>query len=267
MKLEIGAACGLALLLAACNQPSKVEDKAGRSGAAPAASAAPRAIPAPTIVKPAALRPGTPAELKAAFRLAFGRDEGAVRKVKSDSGEVEYAYTPAELYWAGDQAILVSSGKSADCHGCTGALAIHYLRRGPNGLVLTGSWPEIVPGTSWGLAPSWKLRADLTPHPALQTERGGTWQGYTCTWADLIELTPERPIVRLSGLETGYSDSGSDQAKGVGVDGEIKPGERGRTLTVEYAGETGHGPFKQAVPYALKGEAYAPTVKAQIPEC
>jgi hypothetical protein len=157
---------------------------------------------------------------------------------------------------------LVSGGWTDSCHGCAGALAIHYLQRTPQGFRLTGAWPEIAQGASFGEPPQWRLRAGLFPQTAIEARSGGTWQGCTVGVADLIELTPERPIVRARGVLLDYDNSGSGDEDNA-VHGELKARDIGRSFEADYTGARRLG-----VVYVRDGDAYQPDRNVpELPSC
>jgi hypothetical protein len=205
-----------------------------------------------------------PSELDRAFAAAFGQAPPAVRVVNRDgSGAATLRYRPLGLVELGDRTALVSGGWTDSCHGCYGALAVHYLQRTPSGFRLVGGWPEIVDGAAFGEPPEWSMRADLTPEPALQTRSGGTWQGCTVARADLVELTRDRPIVRVRNVLLDYDAENSGAEQDPAVHGELRAGDKGRTFSAEYTGE-----HRLSVLYVRNGDAYQPArAEPDLPSC
>ncbi len=216
---------------------------------------------APSTPAPAAAHSAD--DLNRAFAAAFGQAAPAVRIVNRDgSGETTVRYRPLGLVELNGRTALVSGGWTDSCHGCTGTLAIHYLQRTPQGFRVAGAWPEIVDGTSFGEPPQWKTRADLFPQTAIEASGGGTWQGCTVEYADLIELTADRPIVRVRHVLLDYDNSGAGQEDGA-VHGGIKGREPGRSLEADYTGATRLG-----VVYIRSGDAYQPEHnEPDLPSC
>lgn len=219
------AAIGIAgALLASCgdNPPAKPKEEGFTNTAVADPTAKYRAMPEKDL-------------LDLAFNAAF-KAKGHAQKTIGDS---QYTFTPQALRWVGNRAVLISGGQGDDCHACAGTLAVHYLEPGANGLNVVGEWPEAAAGTSFGQPPEWTLRTDLASNPVLQTEGGGTFQGYTCSSAQLVELKPDAPITIADGVQTHYSNEGAVlDGRGENIDGKIMPGARDQSFTVAYDGTT-----------------------------
>lgn len=171
--------------------------------------------------------------------LAFDAAFKAKGQAQMDVGDSHYSFKPEAVRWVGNRAVLISGGKGDDCHACAGALAVHYLEPGANGLNVVGSWPVAASGGSFGEPPSWTLRTDLASNPVLQTEGGGTFQGYTCTNAQLVELKPDAPVTIADNVQIHFSDGGAvTDGASEKVDGKILPGTRDQSFTVAYDGTT-----------------------------
>ena len=123
---------------------------------------------------------------------------------------------------------LITGGQGSEGHVHAGSLAVHYLTRTADGFERTGSWPGLLVSGTWGAPPDWSIRTDLTPSPTLVVEAGGTWQGYTCSWAHLVELTPTRPVIRVDQISTGYGSGGALGDAGESVEGASYRAERAR---------------------------------------
>jgi hypothetical protein len=177
-------------------------------------------------------------------------------------GEVELIYTPDRLIRLGDTLVLVSRAETTPCHACYGALAIHYLQVTPQGLKVTGAWPELLGGSSNGAPPEIALRDDLFDGPALVASGGWTGQGCTMESQDLVELTPDRPVVRAKALLALYHlDDGPGPV--TTVRGAIRPGVRGRSFQIAYSGDR-----SGVVRYALAGDRYQPVGgPPRLPSC
>lgn len=128
---------------------------------------------------------------------------------------------------------LVSSGFVEGAgHSDAGALAIHYLRRAGDGFHRVDVDPMFVAGGSSGQAPTFTVRHDLTPAPALVIESGMTGQGDTCVVTDIIELTPSHPVQRAMDIPTAHETADNEGE----WTGELFPGRRGRDFEVQYSG-------------------------------
>ncbi|KAK0359464.1 hypothetical protein LTR94_031197, partial [Friedmanniomyces endolithicus] len=185
-------------------------------------------------------------------------------KQTPQGGDEVWTYKEGELVpLSGDRFAFISEGQGGDGHVQAGALSIHYLQRAGDSFTRIGGWPGIVVSGTWGNPPQWRVRTDLTPGPALVSEAGGTWQGYTCTWANLIELTPERPVVRIDQIPISYSDGGAkEEGESQTMQAVIIPGEKGRSLQVRYSGDV-----KGVVTYDKQGEVYKPAKSPELLTC
>ncbi len=246
IRLAARSAFCILALLAACQKPTEqVEDSVVAAPAAPATEAA------------------APSEA-AAFQAAWG-SAAPVTWRAPDAGADDEAmtYSKATLVpLGGDRFALVSEGQGGESHASDGSLAIHYLTRTPAGFTRTGAWPNIVAGGTFGAPPQWAIRTDLTPAPALVTTAGGTWQGYSCSSSDLIELTPERPILRTDGIPVSYDDSGAKEDGAEAMEGELAPDMKGRSFSVRYTGDR-----TVTVRYALRGQRYEATTSPDLLTC
>lgn len=216
----------MALAVAACQQPEP-------EAAAPAsAEAAPPAAP----VGPTA--PISAAETVQAFRAAWDRAPPVTRPAPDESGGGSFTFSGGQLTpLGGDRYALVSEGSGEDAHVSPGALAIHYVTRTANGFQRADVAPLILTGGTFGKAPDWSVRQGLLAGPALLAESGGTWQGYSCSGADVVELTPAGPVLRAEYVKLHYSDaSGNPNSDGGQVDGRFEPGAPGRDFKVRYVG-------------------------------
>lgn len=201
---------------------------------APASSRPEAATPAPTTVDMTPIDLSSPATVAEAFRVAWG---AAPPVEQPDEEGAAFRYSAGRLMpLGGDRYALISDGAGGEGHVNPGALSIHYLRRTAEGFERTGGWPNLVVGGTFGNPPQWSIRQDLTPAPALVAESGGTWQGYTCSMADVVELTPDRPVVRAAGIRMDFSSGGALGDRGEDLDGALTAGELGRSFRVQYAG-------------------------------
>jgi hypothetical protein len=196
-------------------------------------------------------------DLKTAFAVAFGGPAPAIRIVERNGDPTTLRYRPVKLLTVGDHLVLISESQTDGCHSCYGSLAIHYLKRAGGGLQVTGAWPEIADGASFGDPPRWALRSDLFQGPALEVSAGGTWQGCTVEYAQLVELADDRPILRVKRVLTAYDGPGGEIA------GKLRPETKGAAFAVDYDGERPH-----TVEYRPTGEAFEPVhAEPDLPSC
>lgn len=235
------AICAFAIL-GACQKPAEQAEGAAATSAAPPAAS------------------GT----AAAFQAAWGSASPVTYRAPDAAPEEEaMTYSGGRLVpLGGDLFALVSAGQGGDGHVSAGALAIHYLTRTPAGFTRTGAWPNIIDGGTFGAPPEWTVRTDLTPAPALVTMAGGTWQGYSCSSADLIELTPDRPILRTAGIPVAYDDSGAREDGAEAMEGALAPDIKGQSFSVRYTGDR-----TATVRYALRGQRYEATTSPDLLTC
>lgn len=174
-----------------------------------------------------------PEPLGPMFAAAFG-EAAPFRRSASDGC---YVYEPAEAIPLGGTTALISGATGPDCHACSGTLSVHYLQGEGESWRLAGAWRDISDLAAWGKVPQWKLRNDLTPHPALELTVTDGNQGYFCTLVSLIELTPTAPVVRIPATAIGYDSSGvgGDEAAHI-VTAEMVAIPAGG-ITVRYSGD------------------------------
>jgi len=196
------------------------------------------------------------------FRAAWGKAPPALHHSQREWEDQTYSKSSLIDLGQGLYALL-SEGHGGEAHASAGSLAVHYLMWTGSGFEKTGAWPALIHSGSWGSPPSWVIRKDLMEGPAVVASAGGTWQGYTCGWSDIIELTPSKPVVRIDKILMGYSDGGARMdGQTTDVEGEIMAGQKGRTLRVRYAGDV-----KGTVVYAKVGEVYDPVDPLDLPTC
>lgn len=248
-------------ILAGCRQP----DKQSQSPANPAPAPIAAANVAPQTTAPV-VDIASPAIRAEAFRAAWNAPAPLHRKVREDGISRGVTYEDSRLIpLGGDRYALVSSGNVEDAaHVDSGALSIHYLKRTASGFERTGGWPEFVWDGAFGNAPTWDLRTDIATDPAILTSSGGTWQGYSCEWSTLIELTPQGPVTRTEVIPTGYDSGGAveDPKAAKTMSATVIADQKGRSFIVRYRGDR-----TVSVPYTLTGNRYVTTAKPDLLTC
>lgn len=180
-----------------------------------------------------------PATLSQAFQAAWDRSPPAVSPTPEESGGGHFTYDQGQLFPLGsDRYAFVSEGAGEEGHVSPGAIAVHYLTRTANGFRRADVDPLIYSGGTFGNPPDVALRTDLGANPILQAESGGTWQGYTCSGADLIELTSAGPVQRTDYVRLHYSSGGARGDEGEEMDGRIVRGASDGEFQVQYSGAT-----------------------------
>ncbi|MGV3455963.1 hypothetical protein [Sphingomonas sp.] len=220
---------GALALLAGCQQ---APDNGNATAATPVAS--------PTATGVRALPEAE--QLKLAFRTAYGAD-GAAQVREDDAGVINVK--PGQLLWIGETAVLLSPGANeADCHACSGALAIAYLKPEGEGFAVTGKWPTLVRGSGWGAEPEWRVANEFTDNPAIYVESGWSGQGYSCGGASITELKPDGPVqserVWLSASNEGAVDETTGKTFGgeplSNLEGKIVDVVKGKSFAVQASG-------------------------------
>lgn len=199
-----------------------------------------------------------------AFRTAWGGPAPIERSEGAGNQSDTRTYRSGRLIALdGGRYAFISEGQGGGGHVNAGSLSIHYLQRTGDRFTRIGSWPGFLVSGTFGNPPQWKIRTDLTPSPTLVAEAGGTWQGYSCGWAHVIELTPDKPIVRIDQIATSYSDSGArEEGETKSMEGVLIPGQKGRSIRVRYTGDV-----DAIVVYAKVGESYDPVNLLDLPSC
>jgi hypothetical protein len=198
----------------------------------------------------------------AMFKAAFGKAAPVARTIE----EQDYSFSPEAVQpLGGDMFALISMGSNDNQgHVSSGMNAVHYLRKTAAGYTVAGEWMGVgTVGTFGQPALSYALTAKLGKNPYLITEAGGTWQGYTCGWTNLTELTPGKPIARGS-FGSGYSNSGAagSKRKIQELEGVIISAIPDTSFTVSFSGTR-----QLLQTWALGKEEYTLKSKDQIPEC
>lgn len=180
-----------------------------------------------------------PEQVARAQQAAFGTT-GVASVPGPDGGEMRYA--PGEILWIGDTAVLLSPGTNAeDCHACSGAVGITYLRPVAGGFAVAGKWLDMIHGNGFGAPPSdWRVATDMAPAPVVVAQTGFSNQGYSCGVTTLTELTPTGPV-QSDPVPTSFSNEGAvdpDSGRTMGgagardLSGEIVDVRRGQGFAV-----------------------------------
>jgi len=79
----------------------------------------------------------------------------------------------------------------------------------------------------------------------------------------VIELTPDKPVVRIDQIPTSYSDGGArEEGKTKSMEGVLIPGQKGKSIRVRYTGDV-----DATVVYAKVGESYDPVNLPDLLSC
>lgn len=257
-RLLLLSAASALILVAGCDRQAASGPETDAAAPQPAPAAAPATAPdLPT------------AELTGlAFRAAWDRNPpvALAGTEGNNGGEGGFSITEGKLTaLGGDRYALISSGSGVDAgHVTPGVLAIHYLTRTPDGFRRADGRPLLVYGGTFGNAPDWDIRHNLLPNPVVVAESGGVWQGYACSGAELVELTPQGPVRRSDFLRLNFSSGGALGDKGQEMEGRIEAGTPGRDFRIQYSGAS-----QARVTYRLNTQGlYAPVDEpADLPWC
>lgn len=222
---------------------------------------------------PPDVRSLAPAEqLARAFEAAFGARGSATLTVESrqdnetDSFAEQVRYTPGKLVSAPFGPVLLSEGQVTDAaHVSAGKIAIHYLKPAGDGFAVVKAWPSGVVTGSFGKVARWSVSHLFSDWPVIVSEGGGTWQGYTCSWAKLTELRPTGPV-ELATVPLSYSDEGArtDEGEARTISGKIINVVQNQSFDVIYSGSRSFSEHwvREGAGYRIAGGA-----KSQMESC
>ena len=228
----------------------------------------------PASAQPASGSSAPTLDLAEASKIAFGAEQ-PVLDVTTDGARLRVAYSADKLVkLANDAVALVSSGTVEDAgHVTSGYLAIHYLKWDGTAWVRAGAWPQFLEGGSFGSPGEVTTGRGLFVGPTVQLEGGWSGQGCSVSYIDLVELTPERPVLRAGQILSGFEfpdpaaedgERGANPEEGHGVtEGKLAILAPGQSFRMTYDGD-----FPNAVTYVRSGETYRPTASTDgLPSC
>ncbi len=241
-RVAFASAMALVAVLAGCDMvPEKPPAKAPKHRATPAAVASPT---------PAAL---TPAERLAAARKAVPAEKNGRYVFGKDDKLLDTPFGPELLR----HAHVEDAG-----HGEAGVIAVYYLRESGDGFTLAKAYPEAVTAGSFGDLADWSVSPAFAKMPTLVVEGGGTWQGCTVAFAELVELRPDGPAT-VASVPMVYDDSGMVEESPQSLEGEITDIVQDRSFTVRYKGTRSF-----AERYVRRGDRFVPEGgESQVPGC
>ena len=162
-------------------------------------------------------------------------------------------YKPGRLVRAPFGPVLLSEGEVVDAaHVSAGKLAVIYLSGKGGGFAVNKRFVPVVESGSFGKLGGWRVSRAYGPLPVLEVEGGGTWQGYSCTVATLLELGPDKPRELVS-VPIAYDDSGAvpDGKRATTISGRIVHPVPGKSFEVVYSGSK-----RFTERYVRRGNAY-----------
>jgi len=218
--------------------------------------------PKPAAEKPAA---GPEKPLAVAFRAAFGSKDAIVLKKQGQLKE-DIKYTPGELIDAPFGPVLLSPGEVENpSHVNSGKLAIVYLKQSEKGFEVVKKFVPATETGSFGKIVDWSVNRSFGNLPIITVNGAGNWQGYSCSTATLLELTPDGPK-ELVTLPMTYDNSGAVEGKNpTQISGRIDNIQPGKGFDMVYF--AGSKEFKEH--YVRSGDAYALAggVKSKMQTC
>jgi hypothetical protein len=161
--------------------------------------------------------------------------------------------------YVGKTPVLVSGGSidfDVASHAESGSVVVHYLKGNDQGGVdVTQSFVPFIEIGSWGQLSEMSIGSNLTNNPVVYVEGGGTWQGVTCGWASLGELTPEKPIEIATIIK--YGDIG---------EGKIANIVKDKSFDVVYKDDIGN--TESTRKYVRRGKKYVVSaIEITDPNC
>ena len=191
-------------------------------------------------------------QLDAAFHAAFGKSGSALLKKQGQLKE-DVKYTPGDVYNAPFGPVLLSPGEVVDAtHANSGKLAIFYLSSGDKGMEVAKRFVPAAEIGSFGKIVDFSVSKYFGSLPVVTVNGAGNWQGYSCSSAALLELTPDGPR-HLATIPMTYDNSGaSPGGKLMQVSGRIDNIQPGKSFDVVYFGSGKE--FTER--YVRKGDAY-----------
>lgn len=220
---------GLAGLLAACGDKSKEASDnqmaVGNSGL-------------PTAERSADGNVSTPS-LQEAFEAAFGKRNSAVVKINTEYSEnAEVQFKPARLVKTTFGPVLISIGRDLnEGQAQSGKVAVHYLTASSSGVTVKKAFVPFVETGTMGQIGEWSISKSLAEFPVIYVEGTGTWEGNTCTKADLVELRPEGPVSSKP-IPVYYDDAGAVVSKyPKGVKGKMINVRKDQSFSINYTGD------------------------------
>lgn len=170
-------------------------------------------------------------------RLEAARQAAFPRGTSVPEGDGTRRFYRSRLIDTAFGPVLVSEGHIVmGSHAASGVIAVHYLRPEGAGFAVRRAFPRAAENGSHGRMSGWSVTRRFTALPAIYTEGGGTWQGYTCTVATLTELRPDGPA-EIAEIPIHYDNEGVGGPEPVRhVEGRIANIRPGRSFDVIFTG-------------------------------
>lgn len=169
-------------------------------------------------------------------RLAAARRAAFPQGGRVHEGERIINFERSILVEAPFGPVLVSAGTVQDAsHGDQGRIAVHYLSARGRGFRVVRAFPVATEAGSHGALSHWSISHRFTALPVVYTEGGGTFQGYTCMAAGLLELRPDGPA-EIGLMPIYYDNGGAADGRTRTLEGRIAALRRSHSFDVVFAG-------------------------------
>ena len=165
-----------------------------------------------------------------AFKMAFGLNTPSQNTMLNDM-----KYSVGKLVDVGDEKVLVSIGSGDLPHANGGIVRMDYFKPNNDVFEYQPKLNKTVESGSFGQIGDWGVNYKLGTNPVVFIEGGGTWQGTTCSFTTLVELTPNGANEVFNAL-TSFSNDGAVESGGDNLEGKITNIQKGKSFDVVYTG-------------------------------
>lgn len=185
-----------------------------------------------------------------------------VRDRVVDQVDGEYYWVPASPAWLepiqGGVALVAAAGP-LNCHMCRAEISVFYLRPSSEGWAVAGAWRKILEEGTWGKV------GDIAPidlgsgNPALSFTDGFMNEGCYLESLWVMELTPQRPIVRFGAplMSDNLGEYGGADPRSFMVEATVSRLSDRPGLQIRYKGNLPHSrPVDRTVRYAGPGDTW-----------
>lgn len=170
-------------------------------------------------------------QLADAQRAAWGRAGSTTYRLDNEN----VTYEGGRLLQTRFGPVLVAEGRVKQFgHPSPGRVGAFYLKRTPRGFARGRGYEAAVTGGGMGGIGEWGVNTRLAANPVIYAEGGSTGQGITCSFTQLVELTPAGPV-KLVQFQSffGKDDGRTPKLETQGRIADIVPG---RSFDVVFTG-------------------------------
>ena len=173
----------------------------------------------------------TSPQLADAQRAAWGRPGSTTYRLDNEN----VFYEGGRLLATRFGPVLVAEGRVKDFGAPSpGRVGAFYLKRTPRGFARGRGYEAAVTGGGMGGIGEWGINTRLAANPVIYTEGGSTGQGITCSFTQLVELTPAGPVKLVEFQSAFEQDNGTGRP--VATEGNIANIVAGRSFDVIFTG-------------------------------